>query len=253
MLWYKSWLETRWQFLTGLIVLFCAAADVVVFWPKVLQLMPLASSIDAGGEIGRQIKEGAELVRDYRGYIWSQGFRQSLSNMATLFAVLLGAGGLLSQRAGGLFLLSLPVSRGRFLAVRAATGLAELLALTFVPSLVILLLSPSVGKTYSVVDALIHGTCLFFAAAAFFSLTLLLSTVFGDYWRPLLITLLVAIILGFAEQALRDQWSSGIFHVMSGEAYFRHGELPWLGLLASLAASSAMLYGATIKIARQDF
>lgn len=253
MLWYKSWLETRWQFLIGLIILMCAAANVVVFWPKVMQLIPLASSIDAGGEIGRQIKEGAELARDYRGYIWSQGFRQSLSNMATLFAVLLGTGGLLSQRAGGLFLLSLPVSRNRFLVTRAATGLEELFVIACAPSLVILLLSPTVGKVYGVADALAHSVCLFVASATFFSLAFLLSTVFGDFWRPLLIALLVAIILGMAEQALRDQWPSGIFHVMSGEAYFRRGELPWFGLLASVSASAAMLYGATINIARQDF
>ena len=51
--------------------------------------------------------------------------------MWTLFAVLLGTGGLLSQASGGgaLFTLSLPVSRNRLLGVRAATGLAELLVL----------------------------------------------------------------------------------------------------------------------------
>jgi hypothetical protein len=40
---------------------------------------------------------------------------------------------------------------------------------------------------------------------------------------------------------------------MSGEIYFRDGRLPWLGLLASAAASAAMLYAATKSIARQDF
>ena len=253
MLWYKSWVETRWQFIVGLVVLMCAAAEVVLFWPKVNELIPMASSISASGEIGRKIREGAELAREYRGYIWSQGFRQGVSNMATLFAVLLGTGGLLSHRAGGLFLLALPVSRRRFLLTRAGAGLGELAILGFVPSIAILLFSPAVGKTYGIIDALAHGVCLFITSAVFFSLALLLTSILSDFWRPLLITLGLAIVVGLLEEALAEQWSWGIFHVMSGETYFRQGELPWIGLLASVAVSAVMLYGATIQIERQDF
>ena len=146
-----------------------------------------------------------ELARNYRGYVWSQWFRQNLPQMWTLFAVLLGTGGLLSQASGGgaLFTLSLPVSRSRLLGVRAATGLAELLVLALVPSLLLPLLSPAVGQTYSVGDALVHGVCLFIAGAVFFSLAFLLSTVFSDVWRPLLIVLCVATVLAFGELVVR--------------------------------------------------
>jgi hypothetical protein len=40
---------------------------------------------------------------------------------------------------------------------------------------------------------------------------------------------------------------------MNGEVYFRTGQLPWIGLLASATASGAMLYGAAATIARRDF
>jgi hypothetical protein len=40
---------------------------------------------------------------------------------------------------------------------------------------------------------------------------------------------------------------------MTGEVYFRGGGLPWLGLLVSVAVSAALLYAATMNIARQDF
>jgi hypothetical protein len=40
---------------------------------------------------------------------------------------------------------------------------------------------------------------------------------------------------------------------MNGEVYFRTGELPWQGLLASAAASAAMLYAAAMNIAHRDF
>ena len=252
MLWYKWWLETRWRFLIGMAVVACAAAGIVLGWPKIKELMPLASSINVGGEIGRQIREAAELSREYRGYIWAQWCRQNGAQLGTLFAILLGTGGI-SQRSGGLFTLSLPISRNRLLATRASIGLAELFLIALAPPLLISLLSPAVDKTYGMGDALIHGACLFIAASAFFSLAFLLSSIFSDFWPPLLIALLIALMIGGSEQISPEIAHFGIFHVMSGETYFRTGELPWQGLLASIAASAALLYGAGLNTGRQDF
>ena len=138
MLWYKSWLETRWRFLIGLaLLMLLRLRHRARRIPKCMKLLPLAPRVDLSGELGRRIAEAVELSRSYRGYVWSQWFRQNMPQMWTLFAVLLGTGGLLSQASGGgaLFTLSLPVSRNRLLGVRAATGLAELLVLALVPSL----------------------------------------------------------------------------------------------------------------------
>jgi ABC-type transport system involved in multi-copper enzyme maturation permease subunit len=255
MLWYKSWLETRSRFLIGLVLLMFSAVGVVMFYPRLLTLLPQVNRVDVGGELGRRIKEGAELVHTYRGYVWSQWLRQSMSNMLTLFAVLLGAGGLLSQasRGGAMFTLSLPVSRNRVVGIRAATGLAELLVLAVVPVLLFPLLSPAVGETYGIGDALVHGACLFIAGGVVFSLTFLLSTVFSDLWRPVLIASGAAAVLGLCDPFFPALSRYGLFGIMSGEIYFRGGGLPWLGLLASAAASAAMLYAASRNIARQDF
>jgi len=253
MLWYRSWLETRWRFLIGLAILMCSAAAIVLLWPRVVELLPLASNLQVNGTIGRKIRESVDLQREYPGYIWSQWFRQNLTNIGTLLAALLGTGGLLSNRSAGIFMLSLPVSRNRLLVTRAATGLAELFVLALVPSLLIPLLSPAVGKTFGVGDAVVHSVCFFFAVALFFSLALLLSTVFNDVWRPLLIALAVAVLLWFSEQVALPESHYGIFRVMSAEAWFRNGQLPWVGLLASAAASIAMLYGSVVNIARRDF
>lgn len=253
MLWYKSWLETRWRFTIGLLILICAAAAIVIAHPEVMKLMPLARSTNVPGELGRRIREAAELLRDYRGYIWSEWLREELVQLGTLFAVILGAGGLLSQRGNALFTLSLPVSRNRLLAVRSVTGLAQWLVLAFVPTLLIPLLSPSVGQTWGIGDALVHGACAFVVGALFFSLALLLSTMFDDVWRPLLIALAVAIVLGFAEQMVRGVSDYGLFRVMSGESWFRSGELPWRGLLAGAALTIALQFGTAMNIARRDF
>src|SRR5258706_4115351 len=255
MLWYKSWLETRSRFLIGLVIMMLAAVGAVVAYPSVMKLVPLATTVNPGGEIGRRIMENAQLMREYRGYVWAQWIRQSFTQLGTFFAVLLGTGGLLSHSSGSaaLFTLSMPASRSRLLGVRAATGLAELLAVAILPALLISLLSPAVGQRYSVAEAALHGVCFFVAGAAFFSLALMLSTIFSDWPRPILIACGVAVTLSLLEQAVRGEWTYGIFRVMTGEDLFRTGRLPWLGLLGSAVISVAMLFGATKSIAHQEF
>ena len=198
MLWYKSFLETRSRFLIGLVIVIMSITGTVLAYPRVERLLPLVPAIDTSGEVGRRLKEMADLSRSYGGYIWAQGLRQNVTQMLSLFAVLLGSGGLLSQASGGsaLFTLSLPVSRNRLLGVRTATGLTELLALAFTPTIALPLLSPVIGTTYGVGDALVHGTCAFVAATVLFSAASLLSTVFADVWRPALIVCGVAAVLG---------------------------------------------------------
>ncbi|HEY1336563.1 MAG TPA: hypothetical protein VGF59_03595 [Bryobacteraceae bacterium] len=255
MLWYKSWLETRWRFLLGLAMLMCSAAGVVLTRPEVMKLMPMADRLPVAGEIGRRIREAVDLSRSYNGYVWSQWFRQNGAQFGTIFAALLGTGGLLAQSSGGaaLFTLSMPVTRARLLGIRAAAGLAEWFVLAFAPSLLIPLLSPTIGESYGVGNTLVHSACLFIAGAAFFSLAFLLSTAFGDIWRPLLLALLIATVLAVLPLVLRGMGSWNIFNVMSGESYFRGGRLPWAGLTASAAASAAMLYAGARNIAHRDF
>ena len=251
MLWYKSWLETRWRFLIGLALLLCSAAATVFTYPQVVKLLPLVPT-NISGELGQRIREAAELAHQYRGFVWSNWFRKNLAQMATLFAVLLGTAGLLSNSGGALFTLSLPVSRFRLLGVRAAAGLAELFVLSFVPSLLIPLLSPAIRQSYGVGATLIHSACLFVAATVFFSLAFLLSTVFDDPWRPLLIALAIAFALALVDQLFHSPQYS-LYRVMSAETYFRSGQLPWGGLLASAALSMALAYGAGVNFARRDF
>src|SRR5438093_12928437 len=121
MLWHKAWLETRWRFIVGLVLLVFSACGSVLAYPRVDELLASAPKVEMGGVVGRQVREVLELAREYRGYIWAQFFRQNLIQMWTLFAVLLGSGSVLSQAFGGgtLFTLSLPATRSRLVAARA--------------------------------------------------------------------------------------------------------------------------------------
>jgi hypothetical protein len=250
MTWYKAWLDTRWRFLIGLVVLAISACSLVLGYDDVLALLPLAPA-NAAGELGRRISEAAELARDYRGYVWSQWFRQNLVETWTIFAALLGAGSVLAGR-GAVFTLSLPVRRTDWLTARAAVGLSQLLVLAVVPSLVIPALSPAVGQRYAITEAVMHGLFVFTGGAVFFSLACLLSTIFAGVWRPLLIVLAVAFTLAAIEQVAGGSWF-GVFRLMSGESYFRGGAIAVAGLVTMAATAMALLYAAKVNLARQDF
>ena len=49
------------------------------------------------------------------------------------------------------------------------------------------------------------------------------------------------------------QPASVIFTVIGGYDWFYRGELPWVGLIACVVASAALLYCAAINFARHDF
>jgi ABC-type transport system involved in multi-copper enzyme maturation permease subunit len=176
--------------------------------------------------------------------------QDNLTRTWTVLAILLGTGGLLSQTRGGaaIFTLSLPVTRAELMKTRAVTALAELLALALIPSLAVPLLSPLIGQSYSVADTLVHALCVFVGGTVFFSLAMLLSTVFSDVWRPALLACGIAVAMAFTELALLNGAPYGIFGAMNAESYFRSGSLPWQGLLVSAAASAAMLYAAALNV-----
>lgn len=252
MLWYKAWLETRWRFLIGLALLTMLACGAVLQYPATARLLPLAESLPTGsGIVGRAIKEAVDAQRDYRGFIWWQWVRQNFTQMWTLFAVLIGSGGLLGS-AGALFTMSMPASRTRLLGVRAAAGFAELLILAVVPSSLIPLLSPLIGETYSFGTAIVHALCMFVAGACFYSFTLLMSTTFTDVWRPALITCAVGIGVAMVETVVHQAGAYGLFAVMDGETYFRTGALPWGGLAITIAVSMSLLYGAALNFSQLD-
>jgi len=252
MLWYKSWLDTRWRFLIPLLILVVNIWGLIFEYSHVAHVLPTLRADGVGdGPLGRAIQEVIEAERTYGGFIWFQWFRQNLMQMGTIFAIFLGSGSLLSGPTGGTtFTLSLPVSRNRWLAARVVMGLGELLTLVVVPSLAIPLVSPLIGQHYDVTHALVHASCLFIVTSMFFSLAVLLSTLFADTWRPLLFATGAAIVLGLIETELNLY---GFYRVMTGWTYYRTGSLPWVGLSVSAAISAALLTRAASNIARKDF
>jgi hypothetical protein len=63
----------------------------------------------------------------------------------------------------------------------------------------------------------------------------------------------VAGALGAIEQVWVVSPRASLFRVMSGELYFRSGELPWPGLFGSAIATALLLYAAARTLAARDF
>ena len=257
MLWHKAWLETRWRFISALLILTVLAASNVYDYLATQKLLPRLNvttetpAADATGIAG-MIRDAIEVQKDFRGFVWYQAFRQNLTQMGVFFAVLLGCGGLLheSSKGSALFTLSLPVTRRQLLGARMGTGLAQLFAIAMIPPLAIPLLAPTIGQRFSIVDALAHGLCIFFVAAVFYSLASFLSTLFADIWRPMLIAIGIACGVALASVVVPQL---AIFSVMSGESYFRSGSLPWMGFVTSAVIATALLYSAAETLERRDF
>jgi ABC-2 type transport system permease protein len=258
MLWHKAWLETRGRFLAGLALSLIVGFGVIYDFRATERLLPLVrnmdpAALDTSGPLGAAIKEGLQAQQTFRGFVWWQWYRQNLTYLVVIFGALLGAGGLLARSGGAtLFTLSLPVSRSRLIGTRALVGLAELLAIAIAPSLWIALLAPSIGQSYSVVDVLAHGICMFVVGSVFFSLAALFSNEYTDVWRPVLIACVIAAAIGMLEY-LPAIGQYGIFHVMSGETYYRHAGLPWIGLLINAGIAAALLRTAAVNLAHRDF
>ena len=258
MLWHKAWLETRGRFLGGLALSVIVGCGAIYDFRATERLLPVVRTIDPAtldmsGPLGAAIKESLQAQQSFRGFVWWQWYRQNLTYLVVIFGALLGAGGLLAKSEGAtLFTLSLPISRNRLIGTRAATGLAELLALSIVPSLILPLMAPSIGQTYSIVDVLAHGACMFVVGSVFFSLAALLSNDYADVWRPVLIACVVAAVIGMLEY-IPPIGQFGMFRVMNGESYYRQASLPWIGLLVNAAIAATLLRTAAVKLAHRDF
>lgn len=253
MLWYKIWLETRWRFLIGLILLAAVAALIVFTQPEMVSAPPDFKRPD--GKVDEEMRVQYELSREYRGYIWVAWWDGTLCQFWTILAIVLATGGLMSERARGTapFTLSLPISRRRHLAVRAAFGAAQIAALAIIPSLLIPGLSPLIGQSYSPRDTAVHVIALVAGGSVFFFLSFFFSALFADQWRPFLITCGVAIGLSVLWSHVHLLGAYSAYGVMSAESYFRSGILPWNGIIACVAVSAMLLCASMLVTEKKDF
>jgi ABC-2 type transport system permease protein len=123
---------------------------------------------------------GASAARPYAEFVAGSIYGGGIRTLYTIFVVVLGLGGLGPERAHGSagFTLALPVRRLRLVAVRAAAGIAEAIALAFVPAAIVLALSRLVNERFPAADALHRSGVWAASGVEAFALALLASVLF---------------------------------------------------------------------------
>jgi hypothetical protein len=260
MLWQKSWWETRW----GLLV-FIGVMLLFAVWRLPLGQTDLAqwySSLQKREPIWSEESRGLlPLLNSYQGYMWYNWFKLLLLIMWPTFAVTMGAtlvaascpwmaGG---PGAAGLFTFSLPVSRRRVLLTHAALVAVEMMLVALAPSLMFPIAFRFIGADVAFGSAVVHALLLSLGGMVFVSLTFLLTAVFNSQLKAVAIGIVIVFALLFPIRPLEEFPWWNVYHVMSGETYFRYGQIPWLGLFASLAVSALMMFAAVRIYERRDF
>jgi hypothetical protein len=245
MLMRKSWLESRGRFVSAAIVLAILGVSTVLRAPATI----------SGWE---SIHRGEQM--SYPLYIWlslSHGFLQFLWVVA---AVILGLGGLLREEALGSsgFSLSLPVSRRAHILTRAGVGAAEAAVLGFIPGLIVVLLSPMIGRSYPLSQALMFAGLLVVAGLVFYALGFFLSHVLrGEYAAPAVGMAVIAVFYVLTKLPRLDFLN--VFDAMDGKkflvgrTFYLGSEFPIAVVLSSLAVTLALVGLAVIRTKSRDF
>jgi len=254
MLWYRVWLETRGRFLTALVV--------CLFWLfEVLQVLGMTANSTrqmAHTFANSPYPSNRAMAADMASHVSLQRFTGAVwSNIALmipwmLFAAFLGAGGVVAQTGGrgALFTLSLPVSRDRLLLTRVGVGLAELAALALASALMIPLVAPFIGLSYSLPDTLMSACSIFLREMLTFGLAVWLSTIFADPWRPILATIGLTVV-----GAEATAWLSHILRAPSLNLLLvdLQGPASWDRAAITAAVGALCIVAARPTLMRRDF
>jgi ABC-2 type transport system permease protein len=244
MLWHKAWLESRARFSIAAGAELAACVVFVIFERA----------------IRAQIGATSAPLNTYFGYIHRMFYGGGV--MLPLMLVL-GLGGLLREREHGTaaFTLALPVRRWQLVAVRAAVGLAEVVALSLLPALLVPTLSPLVHQSYPFSQAGQFGLLLAAKHALVFATAFLLSTVLAGQYTAFLVTWLL-LIFHTAVAAwgplrpyrLNINWITGPWMpYVDPHTALVVGPLPWMRLsIVTLLALTLIVVAARVT-ERQDF
>jgi ABC-type transport system involved in multi-copper enzyme maturation permease subunit len=173
MLWYKCWRELRFRILSGVGVLAGVSAVLV-------------------------LKQGGLRPRNfaYATYLWMVMYMNVGLDLFIVMCVILGSGGLLQEWAQGTagFTLALPASRRRVMWTRVLVGYAGVVAMAFVPAVLIPLLSPMAEQHYPFWQAAQFGIVWASCGAVIYALTFFYAHWMHDEYTPMLCAMGTAMV-----------------------------------------------------------
>lgn len=232
MLLYKAWFESRRRFLLSVAAMAGLSAVFVLF-----------------NHVARPAFSDHDI--SYAEYIWKAVFKGQLREVYVILVLLLGMGGLDREREYGTagFTLAIPVSRWRLIAARGVAGVVETIVLSFLPAIVIPVLSPLVQEVYPWRDALRFGLLWAVGGVLIFTIGFLASVlVKGEYAAAI-----AAIAALFAYSMAADlpgmeHYIIDIHDTMNGTG--PHGPVT---LAVILLAAAAMIGASGVITLRRDY
>jgi len=249
--WYKSWIETRWFFGVGMLFLVANVLALYVGYPDdYVQRFP-------NGALAVGADQVRVLLHDGRTYIWLSWFGTSLLLGLSLIALAVAGTGLGKSLEGGpapgvAYALSMPVTRRTLAGVRMAAGILELIAAAIVPSLLVCALAPTQGQAFPIVRGMTHALLAAIGVTSLYGLFVFLSATLGELAKGVAggALLLLYGAFTFLTSGVRKY---SVFRLMTGDTYYLRGEIPWLGLLVSVAFAATLMYASIRIVERRDF
>ena len=241
-MWRKTWLESRGRFLLMALV---------------LALIVFLAVLDATRQMARyDLKPPITFTR----YI-SMVYAGPIQLVWTASCILLGLGGLLREHALGVaqYSLTLPISRLRWISVRAVLGIVQAALLALVPVIVIPIAAAVVGRSYPPLEALKFSMLLVVAGIMFLFLSVLYSSLLpGDFAAVGLGA--VSLYFAFNVHNYLYGWFPhfNLGRLLSGFDFIdlRTGFLtgwPWAGILVSLFLAGGLFCASVELTRRRDF
>ena len=232
MLWMKSWLETRWRLLYGLVIPLIALSLPYLMRPA-----------------------GSRPIADWRPALGVLGF------FALFNAAYLAGAGIKTQSPfaakkgvhGSLYYtLSLPVSRLRLLSVRAAAGFFEFAIASATMYSGFWLLSPAVRSSVTPLDLFANILAATVSLACFYFVSVLLAIFLDDPWQTF-----GAIFLAMLTWSLVTRFTPpdryNIFGFAGPASPLISHTLPWPAMTISLVVSAILFLSAWQIAERREY
>ena len=247
MLWYKAWRESRVRFLLS--------AAVLVF---------LCIGLMHRARAGFPPPERPDLP--YSAWVWANIYGNFNTTVFVILVMVLGLGGLQRERPVGTapFTLTLPVTRLRLIAVRAALGLLQVVFLSLIPAMLIPTLSPIIAhQSYPESQTLQFALLFMTWGAVAFAVGFFWSSLFGGEFTGMALCVISPVVYRIFvgnSTALQKYPAVNYANFMSGLPFIQSpvkvlivGPLPWMTFLMLVAVSVAFVGCAAAITKRQDF
>jgi len=220
MLWYKGWLETRLRLAMLLTAILFVLFQVYSHGDSKLSAPALLNSLELLWVLTPMTLAGSG-IRPESPFRMMKGLQGSMY-----------------------FTLSLPVSRFRLLAVRAATGLLEIAALIAAAFCLAAAVLPAVRAQVMPADALRYALTIFLCSAAGFGVSTLFATFLDQQWQAF-----ASMFVVFFGRALFTKYGAhpstfDFYRAMGNASPLVTHALPWTAIGLSVAIGAACLIAA---------